>query len=70
MENMERWKPFIIIGGMAASIVFFDVLTTKIKIKEVHIPKKYLGVAIETSAFVRDLSKKILMAELDAAFKH
>lgn len=70
MENIERWKPFIVIGGMAASIVFFDVLTTKIKIREIPIPKKYLSVAIETSAFVRDLSKKILMAELDSAFKH
>ena len=70
MEKVEQWKPFIIIGGMAASIVFFDVLTTKIKIREINIPKKYLAVAIETSAFVRDLSKKILMAELDATFKH
>ena len=69
MKKMSRkCKSLIIIGTTTALVVLFDVVAQKIQNGEIKIQSKYVRVAFDTSMFVKECSKRILLSEIDDIF--
>lgn len=69
MKKMSRkCKSLIIIGTTTALVVLFDVVAQKIQTGEIKIQSKYVRVAFDTSMFIKECSKRILLSEIDDIF--